>query len=176
MVAVSVTTSVPTTPLMVILPSLSVKYRPLLLICPFSSGTNSPVEVVTLKVTPSSGSPVRESRLSMTSVPALEFFTMTVWVSPPSPMTTLVEGVSMTYPPSGALISVSTYAPGARLVILISPWASVVKMPFWVRVLSPITPSSPTSQPAAVVTRNSAPGRGWPVALSRFWIMRAPFG
>ena len=101
---------------------------------------------------------------------------MTVWVSPPSPMTTLVEGVSMTYPPSGALISVSTYAPGARLVILISPWASVVKMPFWVRVLSPITPSSPTSQPAAVVTRNSAPGRGWPVALSRFWIMRAPFG
>ena len=24
----------------------------------------------------------------------------------------------------------------------------------------PITPSSPTSQPAAVVTRNSAPGRG----------------
>ena len=36
MVAVSVTTSVPTTPLMVILPSLSVKYKPLLLICPFS--------------------------------------------------------------------------------------------------------------------------------------------
>ena len=100
---------------------------------------------------------------------------MTVCVSPPCPMTTLVLGLSMTYP-VGALISVSTYAPGARLVILISPWASVVKIPFCVRALSPITPSSPTSQPAAVVTRNSAPGRGWPVALSRFWIMRAPFG
>ena len=107
MVAVSVTTSVPTTPLMVILPSLSVKYNPLLLICPFSAGTNSPVEVVTLKVTPCKGFPVRESRLSMTSVPALEFFTMTVCVSPPCPMTTLVLAVSMTYP-VGALISVRT--------------------------------------------------------------------
>ena len=29
-----------------------------------------------------------------------------------------------------------------------------------VAAIYPITPSSPTSQPAAVVTRNSAPGRG----------------
>ncbi|CUQ48355.1 Uncharacterised protein [Flavonifractor plautii] len=81
----------------------------------------------------------------------------------------------MTYP-WGALISVSTYAPGARLVMRISPLLSVVKIPFWVRVESPITPSSPTSQPAAVVTRNWAPARGWPVALSRFWMISSPFG
>ena len=107
MVAVSVTTSVPTTPWMVILPSLSVKYRPLLLICPFSAGTNSPVEVVTLKVTPCKGFPVRESRLSITRVPALEFFTMTVCVSPFLPMTTFVDARSITYP-VGALISLMT--------------------------------------------------------------------
>ena len=49
-------------------------------------------------------------------------------------------------------------------------------MPFCVRVRSPITPSRPTSQPAAVVTRNSAPGRGCPVALSRFWMISSPLG
>ena len=92
----------------------------------------------------------------------------TVWVSPPWPMTTLVLGVSMTYPPSGALISVSTYAPGAKLVIRISPWESVTKMPFWVSVDVPITPSKPTSQPAAVVILNSAPLKGLLVAESLF--------
>ena len=65
----------------------------------------------------------------------------------------------MTYP-WGALISVSTYAPGARLVVRISPLLSVVNTPFWVRVLSPITPSRPTSHPDAVVTRNWAPAKG----------------
>ena len=58
----------------------------------------------------------------------------------------------------------------------ISPWASVVKMPFCVKLLVPITPSSPTSQPAAVVTRNSAPGRTSLVWLSRFWMMSLPRG
>ena len=69
-----------------------------------------------------------------------------------------------------------TYAPGARLVMRISPLLSVVKIPFWVRVESPITPSKPTSQPAAVVTLNSAPGRGCFVALSRFWMISSPLG
>ena len=73
-----------------------------------ASGTNSPVEVVTLNSTPSSGFPSSELCFRMTNEPALEFFTTTVCVSPPWPMTTLVLGVSMTYPPSGALISVST--------------------------------------------------------------------
>ena len=58
----------------------------------------------------------------------------------------------------------------------ISPLLSVVNRPFWVNVDVPITPSRPTSQPAAVATRNSAPGRGWPVRLSRFWIIMEPFG
>ena len=40
----------------------------------------------------------------------------------------------------------------------------------------PITPSSPTSQPAAVAMRNCAPGRGSPVTLSRFCTIMAPFG
>ena len=64
----------------------------------------------------------------------------------------------MTYP-DGLRISEMTYAPGARLVMWISPAESVIKMPFWVRVESPMTPSRPTSQPAAVVTLNSAPGK-----------------
>ena len=49
-------------------------------------------------------------------------------------------------------------------------------MPFWVRVEVPITPSRPTSQPAAVVTRNSAPLKGLPVALSLFWMINLPLG
>ena len=38
----------------------------------------------------------------------------------------------------------------------------------------PMTPSRPTSQPAAVVILNSAPGRGWPVRLSRFCTINWP--
>ena len=46
----------------------------------------------------------------------------------------------------------------------------------WVRLDVPMTPSRPTSQPAAVVTLNSAPGSGALVALSRFWMMSLPRG
>ena len=49
-------------------------------------------------------------------------------------------------------------------------------MPFWVSVDVPMTPSSPTSQPAAVVILNSAPGSGSLVAESRFWMINLPMG
>ena len=39
------------------------------------------------------------------------------------------------------MISVSTYAPGAKLVIRISPLLSVLKIPPWVSVDVLITPS-----------------------------------
>ena len=45
-----------------------------------------------INVTPSRGLPVRESRLSMIKLPALEFLMTTVCVSPFSPITTLVVG------------------------------------------------------------------------------------
>ena len=60
--------------------------------------------------------------------------------------------------------------------IRISPWLSVVKMPFCVSVDVPITPFKPTSHPAAVLMRNSAPGKTSPVWLSRFWMMSFPVG
>ena len=62
------------------------------------------------------------------------------------------------------------------MLMRILPLLSVVKIPLEVMVAVPITPSRPTSQPAAVVTRNCAPGRGSPVTLSRFWIISVPLG
>ena len=143
---------------------------------PSLSGTNSPLAVVILKRAPGRGCLVTLSYFSTIRLPFLVLVIMTVCVSPLGPMTTLVEGLSITYPPSGALTSEITYAPGARLDSLISPWESVVKMPFCVRVAVPITPSNPTSHPAAVVTRNSAPGKTWLVWLSRFWMISLPRG
>lgn len=63
---------------------------------PSWSATTWPLEVATLNSTPSRGLPVAESFLLMMREPFLEFFTITVWVSPPWPMTTLVLGASMT--------------------------------------------------------------------------------
>ena len=82
-----------------------------------------------MNVTPFSGVVVPSMYFSMIRLVVGVFLMTTVWVSPPSPMTTLVEGVSITYP-GGALISVITYAPGAKLAMWISPFSSVVKMPF----------------------------------------------
>ena len=134
---------------------------------PSLSGVSSPLALVILNCAPDSGCFVTLSYFSTTRFPLGVLVTMTVWVSPLAPMTTLVLGASITYP-AGAFTSVKTYAPGARLVMRISPLESVVNSPFWVSVLVPITPSRPTSQPAAVVMRNCAPARGWPVRLSLF--------
>ena len=49
-------------------------------------------------------------------------------------------------------------------------------MPLEVSVDVPMTPSKPTSQPAAVVILNSAPGSISLVWLSRFWMIRLPLG
>ncbi len=150
---------------MMIWPSLSVVYRPLELTLPPWASTYLPSEVVTRNSAPCKGFLVLASRLTMTRAPRGRLRNSSVTILPL--WTTVVWGVSSRiYPALARLSRTMRVVPGLTSATVKEPEASVTYLPLAV----------PTKAPLSVVTMNSTPERGLPVAASTFLTSTEPLG